>query len=921
MTLASVSAARGAENGEFEKFGLESVSTSLSSVQAGAHADFTVDIKLKADGDDPHGRLRDVFVSLPPGLTGNPQAYPRCSAADFGKTPEESHCPIEAQVGITEVTLKSLGTLFSPVYNMVTPGGDVAARIGFFAAKFPVVLDVRLNPETNSLIAAVEGAPAAATPISASTTLWGVPAAPVHDFLRLTPQEGFNKERPEGGLKSNAPEVPFMTNPTECATPKQISVTVRSYQLPDGPSTMTALFPQLGSCGLLGFHPDAVLKPTTEQGTTGTGLDYNLNLPTAGLEHPNLLYDSEMKRAEVILPEGMTINPSEAEGLGVCTEEDLAREAYNSFPGVGCPDTSKIGTVEATTPVIDRNAVGSLFLAKPYDNRFGSLLALYMVLKIPDRGVLVKVAGKVSPNPVTGQLTTIFDDIPQLPVAGFKLHFREGARAPLVTPPTCGSHTGISNFTPWANPSSVTQRISSFPITSGPDHGPCPTGGLPPFKPDLFAGTANNAAGSYSPFDAQISRTDAEQEITHFSLKLPPGLTAKLAGIPFCSDLGIAQAAGRKGPHGGEEELASPSCPAASQVGTTLVGAGVGQVLTYVPGKLYLAGPYNGAPISIASITAAKAGPFDLGTVVVREALRVNPETAEVFVDATGSDPIPHIIQGIPVHLRDVRIFVDRPGFALNPTDCSPTSVASTVLGSGLDFGSEADDRPVTVSTRFQAADCGALPFKPRLKLSLRGSTKRTGHPALRAELRMKRGEANIAETQVTLSHNQFLDQAHIGTVCTRPEFNAGSVPGAKCPKASIYGYARAVTPLLDEPLEGPVYLRSNGGERTLPDLVAALNGQRINVALAGYIDSDNGRIRTTFKTVPDAPVSRFVLNMLGGKKGLLQNSANLCKGQSRAIAAFAGQNGKKLTARPVLHTRCGKGGGKKPSHSRKPGK
>ncbi len=331
-------------------------------------------------------------------------------------------------------------------------------------------------------------------------------------------------------------------------------------------------------------------------------------------------------------------------------------------------------------------------------------------------------------------------------------------------------------------------------------------------------------------------------------------------------------------------------------------------MLAYAPGKLYLAGPYHGSNISLVSITAAKVGPFDLGTVVVRFALKINPETAEVFVDATGSDPLPHIVDGIPTHLRQIRIYMNRPEFVLNPTSCEPTSTASTVLGSGKDFASEADDQPITVTSPFQAADCAALPFKPKLKLSLRGKTNRGGTPAFRAELTQRPGEASVGRAQVTLPHSEFLANAHIRTICTRVQFNAGGGNGEQCPAGSVYGHARAITPILSEALQGPVYLRSS--EHKLPDLVAALHGAEINVDLVGRIDSvNNGQIRNTFETVPDAPVSKFVLSMDGGNKGLLENSTNLCATPHHATAAFTGHNGKVENFKPLLGVKCGKKG------------
>jgi hypothetical protein len=891
---------------ELEKYAIESASVSLTSTQAGAHADFTTTFELSHQGTEVYAYTRDVIVELPPGLAGNPEAFPKCTMLQF----TNAECPQDSQVGSIDLVLSSGNFNNEPIYNMPAPGGDIVARFGFIAAIFPTLIDVRFDAETNGLIASVEGAasgePFGHTLIGATSTFWGVPADPVHDPERITPQEALEGNPPPGGRPSSMPEIPFMSNPTGCEGGRQATITVRSYQRPELPSTKSAPLPQMTGCGLLEFNPSPTLKPTTSQGTSGTGLDYELGFPTKGLEFANLNAPSHLKRAEVVLPEGMTVNPSQAEGLGVCTEQDLAQETYNSLPNVGCPESSKIGSVEAITPVIDRNPKGSLYLAKPYQNPFDSLLALYMVLKIPDRGVLVKLAGKVTLDPETGQITTVFDEIPQLPVAEFKLHFREGARAPLVTPAACGSYTAISNFNPWSVPGKTIQKTSSFAIESGPDRGPCPTGGLPPFKPGLIAGSINNAAGAFSPFNVRLTRTDAEQEITHFSVKLPPGLVAKLSGVPFCPEAAIAAAKARTGIHGGEEEIESPSCPAASEIGHSLAGAGVGQVLVYVPGKVYLAGPYNGSALSIVAITAAKAGPFDLGTVVIREALQINPETGEVFVDATGSDPIPHIIAGVPVRLKDIRAYVDRPNFALNPTDCTRTSTASTVRGAGLDFTSEADNNPITVSTPFQVADCAALPFQPKLSLRLKGGTRRGAHPALVARLRMNGiGEAGIARSQVTLPKSEFIENAHFETICTRVQFKAGSVPGAGCPAGSIYGKAQAVTPILDEPLEGNVFLRSS--EHELPDLVLALHSGKIDVVLVGTVDSVNERLRTTFEAVPDAPVTSFALQMQGGKKGLFVNSTNLCLAKRRAISKFTGQNGKQFNTRPVVRVKCAK--------------
>jgi hypothetical protein len=919
------------------EYGIKAASASTSSAQAGGHPDFTTSFELKTEGEAGKqlpSTTKSTTFELPPGLLGNPGAVPKCSAAQLvGTDPEdpsnEAGCPQAAQVGVTEVSLFKNGNpagFTEPIFNMEPRYGE-PARFGFIADVYPVFVDVGLRQgpgEDYGATATVEGVSSLIPLLSADTTIWGTPAEESHDEQRLTPYEAVHAGHPEtptGKRSAGLVPVPFMLNPTRCGAAQGVGIAAVPYALPELEAKAFApLAPNTG-CDTLEFTPDLAIAPTTGAAETGSGLDVNLDFPTDGLEHPNLLGSDDQKRVEVTLPQGVSVNPSEAAGgLGVCSEANFEAETASSLPNEGCPETSKIGTVSATSPLVKETAEGGLFLAKPYDNPFGSLLAIYMVLKIPARGVIVGLAGKVTSDPKTGQLTTTFgeagQEIPQLPVSNFHLHFREGARAPLVTPDRCGKYESTATFTSWGGQTVVTHP--SFKITSGVNGGPCSTGGMPPFKPGLKAFPTNLSAGAYSPFYLRLSREDGEQEITHFSIKLPPGVIGKLAGIPYCSDAQIAAATAREGqPHGGAEELEHSSCPAASEVGHTLAGAGVGSVLAYAPGKMYLAGPYHGSNISLVSITAAKVGPFDLGTVVVRFALRINPETAEVFVDAQGSDPIPHIIAGIPVHLRDIRGYVDKPEFVLNPTSCARKSTASTVLGSGLDFGSESDDQPITVTSPFQVADCASLGFAPKLALSLKGGTKRGDTPAFKAVLTYPKGSyANIAKSVVTLPHSEFLEQAHIGTVCTRAQFKEGKVPGEKCPPASIYGKAEATTPLLSEPLKGSVYLRSS--THNLPDLVAALHNNQVDFALDGRIDSvKGGRIRNTFETVPDAPVSKFVLEMQGGKKGLLVNSTNLCRGTNKAISEFTGQNGKAYDTKPVLQAKCG-GKGKKKARGKK---
>ncbi|HST68383.1 MAG TPA: hypothetical protein VLI94_01850 [Solirubrobacterales bacterium] len=878
--------------------------------------------RLTGNVDQP-ALARSFRFPLPAGLVGNATAMPYCNMADFFEKQEEGSCPPETAVGVASVTIvEKLALGFvrmpAPVFNLPPKRGE-PARFGFNVQGTPVVIDTAVDPDDDyRIVAYVSNATQLAKLLSSTVVFWGNPGDPRHDSSR-----GWSCIRPELSAEpcarpSGLSEEAFLRQPVSCQGPLAFQAEVEPWNVPLGSVVGRASFAAaaLHGCNKVPFSPAIAASPTSKSAVSSSGLEFRLDMPNIGLADEDAIAEGQAKKVEVTLPQGMTINPSQAEGLGACSPAEYGRETASSPPGQGCPESSKVGTVQISTPLLEEEAKGSLYVAKPYDNPLNSLIALYMVAKIPERGILVKQAGKVALNPTTGQIVTTFDDLPQLPFDTFKLNFFEGGRAPLVTPPKCGTYEMVARFMPWhaSNPdnplpSEIITRSSSFVVDRGPNGAPCPSG-TPPFNPGFTAGTTNNAAGSYSPFVARLTRNDGEQEFSRFSMKLPKGVIGKIAGIPFCSEAAIAAARARTGPNGGQEELDSPSCPAASQIGRTLVGAGVGPELSYAPGKIYLAGPYQGSKLSIVAISTAKVGPFDLGNVVIRQALRVDPETAEVSTDGLASEPIPHILQGIVVHARDIRVFVDRPEFVLNPTNCERMTADSTILGSGLDLGSLADDQAVSVSSPFQAADCASLGFKPKLSLQLLGGTKRTATPRLKAVLTARKGDANIGRAQVTLPPSAFLEQAHIRTICTRVQFRAGGGNGEQCPKAAIYGRARAISPLLDEPLSGPVFLRSSNN--VLPDLVAALHSRKVDINLVGRIDSFNRRIRNTFETVPDAPVTKFVLEMQGGEKGLIVNSTNICRRKQRAVADFKGQNGRRHLFNPVVKAQCGKSKGGK---------
>lgn len=863
--------------GSFDEFHLETVSASLSSQQAGAHADLTVGFELAREGFDPHGRTRDIHVDLPPGVIGNPQRFPRCTLAQLGQTPEESECPQDAQLGVTEITLGGgiNGTLVEPIYNLPSPGGDVVARLGFFAAGWPVVINVRVNPIDYSLIASVEGAPAPATVIAASTTLWGVPASPAHDGLRLTPLEARERERPAEGRPSGQPEIPFLSNPTDCSTNREVAITAVSYQAPELPSTKRAPFPQIFGCEKLTFNPSLRLAPTNPEASAPTGLDAVLDVPQN--EAPNDLATSTLKGASVTLPQGFALNAAAADGLEACSAEQVG---FGTARPSDCPDASKLGSVELEVPALEHTLQGSIYQRSPEPEH---LFRFWLVTD--EQGVHLKLPAEIKLDPLTGQLSTIFPGIPalggnpQVPFEELRLHVFGGPRAPLATPAACGGYSAAYAFAPWSGKAPAT---GSAQMQIG---GGCGKGG---FDPKLRAGTLSPRAGSYSAFTLTLTRQDGESNPQAIAVHLPRGLLAKLRGVPLCP----------------EASTASGDCPEGSRIGSLTVATGLGGAPLWIPqpGKpptaVYLAGPYAGAPYSMIARVPAQAGPFDLGTVVNRAGIFVDPESATATVR---TDPLPQILEGVPILYRTVHVDIDRRHFTLNPSGCAPKKIKATIVAVG---GATA-----TPAAGYQATNCAKLRYKPVLKLSLRGDTRRTGHPAVSAVLTQGKGQSNTAEATVILPSSEFIDPEHISKPCTRVQFAAH-----RCPRLSILGHAEATTPLLGKPLRGPVYFRSNGSARELPDIVADLHGP-IHITLVGFVDavhekgSEVSRIRTRFASVPDAPVTKFTMSLFGGKKrGLLVNSRDLCKTRRRAMVELVAQNGISRSGNARIATRCRNG-------------
>jgi hypothetical protein len=829
--------------------------------QAGSHPfAWTTTVALNsmgAPGEElPDQAIKDLRIELPPGLVGTPGLLPRCSHDDF----LAEACAAGTEVGAIELETdlaETEGQVF-PLYNLSPLPGSVA-ELGFVAVRVPVTITIKVNPDPpHNLVATIARASQAASFFGSVLTVHGV----------------------LGGH-------PFLTLPRSCKGPLTTVFEADSWQRPGVWTPPTAIETHddseppkpLGTsgCGNIGFEPIASVEPTTAAAHGASGLDFRLDAPDEGIVSPTGVAQADVRDVVLALPEGMTVNASIAEGLGACGPADLARETPDSDPGAGCPSASKIGTAEVESPLLDEPLAGSVFVARPDDpatpqpgaeNPSDSLLALYVVLKDSRLGIVLKQAVKLDPAPGNGRLTVRIGDIPQLPFSRLELHLRGGARSPLVTPPACGAYDVEYSLTPSSGAAALEDR-KSFRLAQD-----C---GAPRFKPALAAGATNPVAGVASSFILDLSRGDGEQNPSKFSLSLPKGLNANLAAVPVCP----------------ERLVAAGSCPAGSRVGTIRIAAGTGAAPVWIPAAgaapsaAVLAGPYDGAPFSLAVIVPAQAGPFDLGTIVTRAPIFVDPETAQTTVRL---DPLPQILEGIPIAYRTIRLLLDRPGFVNNPTSCAVSAVRGSVTS--------ATGTVAPVASRFQVGGCARLAFKPKVSVGLLGPTHRSAHPKLRTVLTSRPGDANIAAAAVTLPATELLDSRHIGAVCTRAQF-----AGDRCPADSVYGQARAWTPLLDQPLQGPVYLRASDSK--LPDLAVSLSGQ-IHLDLTARVDSVRGRLRTSFEALPDAPLSKVVLTMKGGKRGLFVNTKGLCARKHRAVASFKGQNGKRHDAGPVVRTDCG---------------
>jgi hypothetical protein len=835
---------------------------------------------------------KDVKVDLPPGFVGDPSAIEQCTAEQLAAPFARPVCPAGSQVGTALVYLTAHPTgLFVAVYNMEHPH-DAPARLGMNVAGTMVVLDARVRSGSDYGVSIVNAnAPEAIAIQGLEVSLWGFPADPSHDPERSCPGELPPLDVGGGpSCPSQSPVRPFLRMPTSC-TPAGVGLETTIHasswvdptdfktastitHLPPGfPAPPEDWGPPVGTtgCGLVPFDPELRGTPATPvQANEPSGFSFELTVP----QNDDEIAQSDLRRAVVTLPAGVRVSPASAMGLAGCSSTQIA---LNSDAPPACPDGSKIGAVTLETPLLEDALTGSVYLATPFDNPSNSLVALYIVVEGP--GVIVKLDGQVQLDPASGRITTIFDDTPQLPFSKLSLQLDDGPTAAVVLPRKCGTYTTHAVLTGWSG--KTVETGSSFTIDRGADGGPCPT--KPQFTPGFSAGTTSPVAGAHSPFTLKLTRDDADEELATLSVKMPQGLLARIKGVPRCPAANTALG----------------TCPQRTRVGTVTTGAGAGSHPFYLDGTAYWAGPYKGAPFSLVIAVPAVAGPFDLGTVVVRSAIHIDRHTAQARVV---SDPLPTVLQGIPLQVRDVRVRIDRKRFFLNPTSCREKTIHATV---GSTEGSTAN-----LSSRFQTIDCARLRLRPKLRLRA-GAKGRTGKGAstpLVTTLRQTPGQTGLKSVgvQLPLVYNGRLTV--INDACTAAEFEAD--PVKNCANAKT-GVAVARTPLLADPLKGSVYFVERPSGRGLPNIVLALRGE-VDVDLVGTVRIPRSNtLGTVFRSIPDVPVSSFTLRLFAGKNGSIGTTANLCSKRARRATAqvrFVGHNGDRITQRQRLKIAgCGK--------------
>ena len=861
-----------------------------------------------------YATTKDLRFDLPAGLVGNPTPIPTCSAKQFTESigSKNALCPADTVVGVvmTAVAARISDNVPNapfevsvPLYN-IEPAHGEPARFGFIAGNiFPVILDTSVR--TGGDYGVVVNVPDVVSVVSflvSQVTFWGSPSDSRHDTSRGEQCLESGLHYALSGEEESCPGgagQPFLIMPTSCTGPLNTSMEAESWERPGiftPPLEYTFQDAEgepygLDGCNRLSFEPSVQVSPDGQEGSTPTGLTVDVHVPQQAGLNPTGLADSTVKDTTVTLPAGVGLNPAGADGLSAC---GLGEISLDSPEEQTCPESAKVGTVEIHTPLLPDPLVGAAYLATQNANPFGSLVALYIVARDPVSGVLVKLAGEVKPDPVTGQLVSTFKETPQLPFEDLTLHFFGGSRAPLGTPASCGAYTTTASIAPWSGNPPV-DSSSEFQITSGPNHTPCSD--PLPFHPTLATGSTNIQTGGYTQLTTTMSREDGEQNLQAIQLRLPEGLIGSLSQVKLCS----------------EQQADEGTCGPESQIGETTVSVGLGgNPYTVKGGQVFITGPYDGAPFGLSIVNPAKAGPFDLGKVVVRAKVEVNPITSALTVttDPSGPYAIPHILDGIPLQIKHVNVLINRSKFVFNPSNCTPTAITATL--------SSSEGASSNISVPFQVTNCATLKFKPKFAVSTPGKTSRTNGTSLDVKLTypVEEGQANIAKVKVELPEQLPSRLPTLQKACTEAAFDANP---ESCPATSEVGEAVATTPTISGVFTGPAYFVSHGGA-AWPELIVVLKGEDgVTVDLHGetFINKQ-GVTSSTFKTVPDVPVGSFELKLPAGKySALTANGANLCGKTLTMPTEFVAQNGDVINqSTKVVTTGCPKV--KKASHKRK---
>ncbi len=804
---------------------------------------------------------KDLEVVLPPGLVGAANAVPRCSQQAF-QTQEGLDCPLDTQVGtVKPYFYGSFHSAVYPVFDLVPPPGQplelgfTVAGIGHVPIFFHLRSDALDSGGAYGVTASLNDIPEAGPLQGAILTLWGVPAQASHDLEREgtvgqgRQQQGeFCKPSAEvvAGVEKQkrcpsglAPK-PFLTLPSRCQTTAlHVGVLSDSWQSPGPP--LQSFLPEpiaaeaITGCEQLSFSPSLALVPEIAQAGAPSGYTIELHMPQN--EDPSGLATPDLRAAVVRLPVGVVISPSAADGLRGCSGEQFG--LYSTAPA-GCPAQSQIGTVKIATPLLSNPLEGQVFLGEPdcrpctpVDAQHGGLIRL--LLQVQGAGVTVKLEGSTTIDQGTGQLTVSFVQAPELPFADLTLTLNGGARAPLANPSTCGIPlTANSWLTPYSSETPAEPSSAPFAVSG------CP---LPQFHPSFIAGTTDNQAGAFSPLVVTLSRTDQDEDLEALTVRLPPGLLGMLSQVQLCPQV----------------QAQADACGPQSEIGTATVGAGPGSDPLFLDGSVYLTGPYEGAPFGLSIVVPAVAGPFDLGTIDVGARIEVNPSTSALTI---ASDPLPQSLDGIPLQLKTINLDIDRAGFVLNPTSCQPLAIEAALESS--------EGTTVHVASPYQAASCALLAFKPKLTALTHATASKTGGVHLHVRITASPGEANIAKVKLDLPKRMVPRLSTLQQACTAAVFAADP---ASCPAASAVGTATVLTPLVRQPLSGPVYVVSHG-RAAAPEIALVLQGGGVVLEVVGQTSVKDGFAAGVFRSLPDVPISEFDLLLDAGPHSLL--AANL---------------------------------------------